>query len=128
MLRADLLSVEDVERVEVLEGQEDVGRIELGSVLLEAADLTQVEEKFTAWAVFETEIELAFRLEGVVHLDDEFVIDALLPTSTYTEGSDFALRDWHEEMHVFCNLPGCGARRGYARANSFAESHSFSGF
>ena len=73
-----LLSVEDVERVEVLEGQEDVCRIELGSVLLEAANLTQVEEKFTAWAVLQAEVQLALCLESVVHLDDEFMIHAFL--------------------------------------------------
>ena len=77
----DLLSVEDVERVQVLQGEEDVCCVELGGILLETTDLTEVEEELTTWAVLKAEVELALRLERVVHLDDELVIDALLHTS-----------------------------------------------
>ena len=44
-----LLSIEDVEGVQVLQGEEDVSRVELGSVLLEAANLAEVEEELAAF-------------------------------------------------------------------------------
>jgi len=64
--------------VEVLQSHQDVGSIELGSILLESPNLTQVEEKLATWAVLETEVQLAFSLERIVHLDDELVIYTLL--------------------------------------------------
>ena len=78
---SDLLSIEDVQGVQVLEGEQDVGGVELRSILLEPSDLTQVEEKFASGAVFETEVQLAFRLEGVVHPDNELVVHTFLHTS-----------------------------------------------
>ena len=42
--------------MQVLKGEQDVGSVELCCVLLEAPNLTQVEEKLATWAVFETEI------------------------------------------------------------------------
>ena len=65
----------------MLQGEEDVRCVELGGVLLETTDLAEVEEELTTWAVLKAEVELALRLERVVHLDDELVIDALLYTS-----------------------------------------------
>ena len=64
--------------MEVLEGKQDVGGVEFGRVLLKPANLTQVKEEFATWAVLETEVQLALRLEGIVHLDDELVIHAFL--------------------------------------------------
>ena len=62
----------------MLQSKDDVGSVELCCVLLKPTNLTQVEKEFTTWAVLKAEVELAFRLEGIVHLYDEFVIDALL--------------------------------------------------
>jgi len=62
----------------VLQSHQDVGSVELGCILLKAPNLTQVEEKLTTWAVFETEVQLAFSLERVVHFDNELVIYTLL--------------------------------------------------
>ena len=64
--------------MEVLESEENVGGVELGCVLLESADLTQVEEELTSWAVLETEEKLLLGLEGEVHLDDEAVAHTFL--------------------------------------------------
>ena len=64
--------------MEVLQSHQDVGSIKLGCVLLKASNLTQVEEKLTTWAVLETEVQLAFSLERIIHFDNELVIYALL--------------------------------------------------
>ena len=64
--------------MQVLKSEQDVCSIELGCVLLKAPNLTQVEEKLTAWAIFKTEIKLARSLESKVHFDDELVVHAFL--------------------------------------------------
>lgn len=74
--------------MEVLEGEKDVCSIELCCVLLEAPNLTEVEEEFATWAVLEAEVELALCLERVVHLHDKLVIDALLKGHKKTTWSD----------------------------------------
>lgn len=61
----------------MLQSHQDVGSVELGCILLKAPNLTQVEEKLTTWAVLETEVQLAFSLERVVHFDNELVIYTL---------------------------------------------------
>ena len=66
--------------MELLQCQENVGCVEPGRVLLKPADLAEVEEEFTTWAVLETEEEFVLRLEGIVHLDDERVVDTFLKT------------------------------------------------
>lgn len=68
----------------MLQGEEDVGRVELRGVLLEAANLAQVEEELATGAVLEAEVQLGLRLKGVVHLDDELVVHAFLNTGTHT--------------------------------------------
>ena len=73
-----LLSIQDVQTVEVLQGEQDVGSIELGGVLLESANLTQIEEELTTRAVLETEEKLLLRLEGEVHLDNEAMTHTFL--------------------------------------------------
>ena len=77
-----LLSIEDVQSMEMLEGEKNVGSVELGGILLESANLTQIEEEFSTWAVLEAEEELLIRLEGVVHLDDETMTDTFLLNRT----------------------------------------------
>ena len=64
--------------MEVLQGEQDVGSIELGGVLLESANLTQIEEELTTRAVLETEEKLLLRLEGEVHLDNEAMTHTFL--------------------------------------------------
>ena len=64
--------------MEVLKGEQNIGGVEFGRVLLEPANLTQVEEKFSTGAVLKAEVQLALRLEGIVHLDNELVIHAFL--------------------------------------------------
>lgn len=65
----------------MLQGQQNIRGVELGSVLLKAPDLTQVEEKLATGAVLEAEVELALSLERVVHFDDKFVIHAFQNTA-----------------------------------------------
>ena len=55
----------------MLQGEENVGGVELGCVLLESADLTEVEEELASWAVLETEEKLLLGLESEVHLYDK---------------------------------------------------------
>ncbi len=73
-----LLSIKDVHGVQVLQGHQDVGGVELSGVLLKTPNLTQVEEKLTTWAVLKAKVEFAFSLESIVHFDDELVIYTLL--------------------------------------------------
>ena len=61
--------------MEVLKGKEDVGCVKLCSILLEAADLAQVEKELTTWAVLKAEVQLALRLESEIHLDDKLMMD-----------------------------------------------------
>ena len=62
----------------MLEGEDNIRRVEFCSILLKATNLAQIEEKFAAGAVLQAEVQLALCLESVVHLDDEFMIHAFL--------------------------------------------------
>ena len=62
----------------MLESEKDVGRVELGCILLEATDLTQVEEKLATWAVLQAEVKLVRSLEREVHLHDKLVVYTFL--------------------------------------------------
>jgi hypothetical protein len=44
----------------VLECQENVGCVESSGILLESANLRQIEEEFSTWAVFKHKEELGF--------------------------------------------------------------------
>ena len=61
----------------MVQGQEYVRRIKSSCILLETSNLTQVEEELSTWAVFQDKEEFAVALEGVVHLDHEWVPDLL---------------------------------------------------
>jgi hypothetical protein len=50
-LEVKLLSVKNVERVEMLESEKDVGCVETSCVFFESTDLREIKEKFTAWTV-----------------------------------------------------------------------------
>ena len=76
--RIYLLSIEDVQRMQMLKSEQNISRVKLSSILFEPANLAQVEEKFTTRTVLQTEEEFVFGLEGVVHLDNEFMIDTFL--------------------------------------------------
>lgn len=65
-------------RMEVFQGQEDVGSVEPGGVLLEPADLGEVEEELSTWTVLQHEEELGLRGECVVHLHYEWVLHSPL--------------------------------------------------
>ena len=62
----------------MLQREKNVRRVKLGSVLLKAADLTQVEEKLSARAILQAEVQLALRLKGVVHLDNKVMVHTFL--------------------------------------------------
>ena len=64
--------------MEMLKGKKDIGCVELGCILFEPTNLTQVEEELTTRAVLEAEEQLGVRLEGVVHLDDVVMVHTLL--------------------------------------------------
>ena len=64
--------------MQMLKSEQNISRVKLSSILLEPANLAQVEEKFTTWAVLEAEEEFVFGLEGIVHLHNELVIHAFL--------------------------------------------------
>jgi hypothetical protein len=44
----------------MFECKQDIGGVEAGSVLLEAANLGEIKEKFTSGAVFQTEEKFIF--------------------------------------------------------------------
>ena len=62
----------------MVEGQKDVRGVETSSILLEAADLTQVKEQLATGAVLKDEEEFAVALEGVIHLHYELMSDIFL--------------------------------------------------
>lgn len=65
----------------MLKCKEDVGSIKLCSVLLEAANLAQVEKELTTWAIFKAEVQLALSLESEIHLDYELMVDTFKNTA-----------------------------------------------
>ena len=67
----------------MLERQENVRSVKLGSVLLKATDLAQVEEQFATRAVLKAEVKLALSLERVVHLDNELMVYTFLYRAKY---------------------------------------------
>mmetsp|Transcript_73663 Transcript_73663/g.208612 ORF Transcript_73663/g.208612 Transcript_73663/m.208612 type:complete len:338 (+) Transcript_73663:785-1798(+) len=67
------VAVDDVQPVQVLDGQQDLGGVEPAAALREAACAAKVEEELPARAVLQHEVQLLRRLEGVVQGDDEGV-------------------------------------------------------
>ena len=55
----------------MLEGEKNIGSVELSRILLEAANLTQVKEQLATWTVLQTEVQLALSLERTVHSHDK---------------------------------------------------------
>ena len=76
------VSVKNVLGVQMMQRQKYVRGVESGRVLLESPDLGQVEKQLSSWAVLQHEKQFAVALEGVVHLDDEWVPDVLLQIGT----------------------------------------------
>lgn len=71
------ISVDDIQGVDVLDGQNDLGNEELGLVLLEDLSLVQMVGQVAARAVVENHVEVVRRLEAVVHLDHERMVRLL---------------------------------------------------
>ena len=71
------VTVEDVVLVQVLEGKEYVGGIELGCFLSEPAYMLYIEEQLASRAVVQYKKEVAFTLKGVLHFHNHRVINAL---------------------------------------------------
>lgn len=57
----------------MLQSQEHVRRVKFGGVLLEAANLREIEEELAPRAVLEHEEELGWARERVVHLHYEWM-------------------------------------------------------
>ncbi len=64
--------------MQVLKSQQDVCCVESRRVLLESTNLGEVKEELPTWAILKTEEKFVFRLERVVHLHNERVVDTLL--------------------------------------------------
>ena len=62
--------------MKVLECEQDICSVEFGGILLEAANLAEVKEQLATRAVLKAEVQFTLCLKGVVHLDNEFVINA----------------------------------------------------
>ena len=96
--------------MQVLQGEKNIGRVKLGSVLLKSPDLTQVEEKLTAWAVLQAKVELALRLKRVVHLHYKLVVHTLQNTPLVKRvlqlisAQNLALFEYFERVHFLCVL------------------------
>ena len=71
------ISIDDTVLVEVLEGEDDLGGIEPSSVFTESNLVAQMEEEFSTIEEVCDEVEALSRLEGVMELDHERVIDLL---------------------------------------------------
>jgi hypothetical protein len=46
-----LLSVKNMERMQMFQGQQNVRSIEPGSIFLESTDLGEIKEKLSSWTV-----------------------------------------------------------------------------
>ena len=71
------LPVDDSLTVKVLQSQNDLCQIETGCVLHENALSLQMHEQLPTAEVFENQVELAARLEGVNQVHNEWVLDRL---------------------------------------------------
>ena len=60
--------------MQALEGQNQIGSVELGWGFFEAADLGYIEEEFSSWAVVQHEKQLLGGVEGVVETHDEGMV------------------------------------------------------
>ena len=64
--------------MEMLQRKKNVCRVELGSILFEPTNLTEVEKQFTTWAVLKAEVEPFLIMERVVHLDNKVMVHTFL--------------------------------------------------
>lgn len=71
------ISVNDIKRVDVLDGQHDFGDEEPGLVLLKDLLFVEVEGEVAARAVVQDHVEVVGSLEAVVHFDHEGVVSIL---------------------------------------------------
>lgn len=69
------VAIHDVEGVEVLEGEEDLGGVEEGGVLGEELDLLEVGEEFSSAHELHDEVDVLCGLEGELEGDEEGVVD-----------------------------------------------------
>lgn len=69
------VAVHDVLGVQVLEGEDELGVVELGDVVGEAAGAAQVREHLAADDELEDQVQLALILEVAEHVDDEGMRD-----------------------------------------------------
>lgn len=69
------VTVDDPVLVQVLNGEQDLGRIEPGPVFGEGAKIADVLEEFSPAQVIHHKIQPVFTLEGVMKLDNEGVLD-----------------------------------------------------
>ena len=64
--------------MEMLQRKKNVCRVELGSILFEPTNLTEVEKQFSTWAVLKAEVEPFLIMECVVHLDNKVMVHTFL--------------------------------------------------
>ena len=64
--------------MEMLQRKKNICRVELGSILFEPTNLTEVEKQFTTWAVLKAEVEPFLIMERVVHLDNKVMVHTFL--------------------------------------------------
>ena len=64
--------------MEMLQRKKNVCRVELGSILFEPTNLTEVEKQFSTWAVLKAEVEPFLIMERVVHLDNKVMVHTFL--------------------------------------------------
>ena len=65
------VAIDDAERVQVLEGAHDLGRVESHLVLLEVLALEEMREELTTANILEDEMQFGVRLERVVECDEK---------------------------------------------------------
>ena len=72
-----LLSVDYVVFVEVLEGEQDVCSVKHCVLKFESLAVADVEVEFTAHAIVQDKVEPVSVFEGVLELDDEWMLRSL---------------------------------------------------
>ena len=95
--RAQDLPVDNIILVQMLKGENNLGRVEPSSILGESSLLLQVMEELSSALVVHDEIEVSLGLEGEFETEEEWAVGGLL--------QDFTLADSVSDLLLGDNLP-----------------------
>jgi hypothetical protein len=108
------IAIDDVEGVEVAEGEDDDREIEAGDVWSEAADTAEVGEELATGDIGKEHVDIQVVLEGGIEVDDERVVDAAKDVALCLDMFDLAQTDdlrLAEDLECeACVTVGCAGR------------------